>query len=75
VEIQKLRSGAASSEYTAPPGLEFCWDCGSTNMPRLTALKMAVCKNLAAPGEENCRCQNYFGMDDRGGVAFEFPPP
>jgi hypothetical protein len=35
-------------------------------MPRLTALKMTVCKDLAVPGEENCRCQNHFGMDDRG---------
>jgi hypothetical protein len=31
---------------------------------------------LAAPyqiatGEENCRCQNHFGMDERGEVAFE----
>jgi membrane protease subunit (stomatin/prohibitin family) len=66
VEIQKLRSRAASSEYTAPPGLKFCWDCGSTNRPRLTALKMAVCKDLAAPDKENCRCQNHFGMDERG---------
>jgi hypothetical protein len=44
VEFQKLRSGAVSSEYTAPTGLEFCWDCGSTNMPRLTALKTAAAK-------------------------------
>jgi hypothetical protein len=44
VEIQKLRSGAASSEYAAPPGLKFCWDCGSKNMSRLTALKMAAAK-------------------------------
>jgi hypothetical protein len=25
----------------------------------------------SAPGEENCRCQNQFGIDDRGGVGFE----
>jgi hypothetical protein len=23
-----------------------------------------------APGDENCRCQNHFGMDDNGGFAF-----
>ena len=50
-EIQKLRSGAASSEYTALPGLGFYWDCDSTNMPRLTALKMAVCIDFACQGK------------------------
>jgi hypothetical protein len=37
---------------------------------------VAVCKDLAcrwkttllAPGDENCRCQNHFGMDDAGEV-------
>jgi hypothetical protein len=32
--FSKLRSGAASSGYAAPPGLKFSLDCGATNMPR-----------------------------------------
>jgi hypothetical protein len=38
-----------------------------------------VCKDLArrlkptplAPGDENCRCQNHFGLDYWSGVVFE----
>ena len=29
---------AVRKDYAAPTGLEFCLDCGSTKMPRLTAL-------------------------------------
>jgi hypothetical protein len=25
-----------------------------------------------APGKENCRCQNHFGMDDRGKERLNF---
>jgi hypothetical protein len=32
-------SGATSSEYAAPTELKLCLDCGSTKMPRLTALR------------------------------------
>jgi hypothetical protein len=75
VEIQKLRSGAASSEYAAPPGLKFCCDCGSTNMPRLRALKWPSAKTLPRRAKKTAAAKINFGMDVRGGVAFEFPPP
>lgn len=35
---------AVCKDYAAPTGLKFCLDCGSTNMPRLTALEMAAAK-------------------------------
>jgi hypothetical protein len=57
VEIQKLRSGAASSEYATPPGLKFYWDCGSTNMPRLTALKNGRLHRLCLPGKHPRRAK------------------
>ena len=31
--------------------------------PRTGALRLPG--ETSAPGEENCRCQNHFGMDDR----------
>ena len=33
--MNQAPSGATSSEYAAPTGLEFCLGCDSTNMPRL----------------------------------------
>ena len=39
IKNQSSSVGATSSEYVAPTGLKFCWGCGSTNMPRLTALE------------------------------------